>query len=158
LAHQTALFCREEPAPVEVIEPDGFRGFGHELEKAYTINQVQDGTGHHRVISYRFGGLSFVVRHGTDGFVDDPKAIVEKDKTGHNLGNVFETLSLTPETVTTDGTLIQSKLTVKMEGQTVPLESTLEIRTRVVHKPLELSEVMPQLWISQTPKLVRAYH
>jgi len=40
----------------------------------------------------------------------------------------------------------------------VPLESTLEIKTRVVHKPLEIREVAPQLWISQTPKLVRAYH
>jgi len=40
----------------------------------------------------------------------------------------------------------------------VPLESTLEIKTRIFHKPLEIQEVTPQLWVSQTPKLVRAYH
>lgn len=40
----------------------------------------------------------------------------------------------------------------------VPLESTLEIKTRVSHKPLEIQEIAPQLWVSQTPKLVRAYH
>ncbi|KAI4253084.1 MAG: hypothetical protein L6R42_007709 [Xanthoria sp. 1 TBL-2021] len=44
------------------------------------------------------------------------------------------------------------------KGQVIPLGSTLEIKTRVVHKPLEIQEITPQLWISQTPKLVRAYH
>jgi hypothetical protein len=39
-----------------------------------------------------------------------------------------------------------------------PRESTLEIKTRVFHKSLELTEVAAQLWVSQTPKLVRAYH
>ena len=53
---------------------------------------------------------------------------------------------------------VQSKLTIKREGQVIPRESTLEIKTRVTHRPLELSEVAPQLWVSQTPKLVRAYH
>ena len=40
----------------------------------------------------------------------------------------------------------------------MPLEFTLEIKTRVAHKPFQIHEVAPQLWISQTPKLVRAYH
>lgn len=40
----------------------------------------------------------------------------------------------------------------------MPLESTLEIKTRVSHKSLDIQEVAPQLWVSQTPKLVRAYH
>ncbi len=51
-----------------------------------------------------------------------------------------------------------SKLTVREAGWVVPLESTLDIKTRVFHKPLEIHEVAAQLWISQTPKLVRAYH
>lgn len=38
------------------------------------------------------------------------------------------------------------------------MRSTLEIKTRVHHKPLPLADVTPQLWIAQTPKLVRAYH
>ena len=50
------------------------------------------------------------------------------------------------------------ELTIKEEGQPVPLEWTLEIKTRVWHKPLDLEEIAPQLWVSQTPKLVRAYH
>ncbi|KAG6986532.1 hypothetical protein G7Y79_00078g099860 [Physcia stellaris] len=47
---------------------------------------------------------------------------------------------------------------VGKEGQVVPIEATLEIKTRVLGKRLEISEVASQLWISQTPNLVRAFH
>jgi hypothetical protein len=47
---------------------------------------------------------------------------------------------------------------IRKEGYEVPMESTLEIRTRVSHNPLNMNEIIPQLWVSQTPKLVRAYH
>ena len=40
----------------------------------------------------------------------------------------------------------------------VPLSSTLEIKTRVENRPLAFKDVVSQLWVSQTPKLVRAYH
>ncbi|KAJ6019338.1 geranylgeranyl pyrophosphate synthetase [Penicillium canescens] len=156
---QTAIFCRDETATYEVIGPGEFRGFGHEFEKAYTINQVRDSTGHHRIISYRLGGLSFLVRHETDGYVGDLKSSVKADESrGDNLANILKSLSLTPETTSMDEPSIGSKLTIKREGQIVPRESTLEIKTRVFHKPLELTEVAAQLWVSQTPKLVRAYH
>jgi hypothetical protein len=144
MAAQTAIFCRDETATFEVIGLGEFRGFGHEFEKAYTINQVRDSTGHYRIVSYRLGGLSFLVRHETDGFVEDWKPVVEKDKSiGDNLANILQSLSLSLENDTTDETSVQSKLTIKREGRVVPRESTLEIKTRVVHKPLELSEVAP---------------
>jgi hypothetical protein len=156
---QTAIFCRDETATYEVIGPSEFRGFGHEFEKAYTITQVRDSTGHHRIISYRLGGLSFLVRHETDGCVGDLKSSVKADESrGDNLANILKSLSLTPETTSMDEPSVGSKLTIKREGQIVPRESTLEIKTRVFHKPLELTEVAAQLWVSQTPKLVRAYH
>ena len=156
---QTAIFCREETATYEVIGPGEFRGFGHEFEKASTITQVKGSTGHHRIVSYRLGGLSFLVRHETDGCCGELKPIVKDDEsTGNNLANMLETLSLSLDTTSTDETPAQSKLTIKREGRVVPRESTLEIKTRVFHKPLNLPEVAPQLWVSQTPKLVRAYH
>ncbi len=67
-------------------------------------------------------------------------------------------LSLSPTNSPPNTTPAGSKLTIKEEGQVIPLESTLEIKTRVFHKPLEIQEVAPQLWVSQTFKLVRAYH
>lgn len=156
---RTAIFCRDESATHEVIGPREFRGFGHEFEKAYTITQVKDSTGHYRIISYRLGGLSFLVRHETDGCVGDLKPVIKDDEsTEDNLANILKSLSLSLDTTPKDETSVQSKLSIKTEGREVPRESTLEIKTRVFHKPLELPEIAPQLWVSQTPKLVRAYH
>lgn len=99
------------------------------------------------------------MRHETDGYVSDSKPSVKDDSsTGDNLAEILHSLSLTSETTPTVQASVKSKLTIKREGQVVSREPTLEINTRDFHKPLELSEVAPQLWISQTPNLVRAYH
>jgi hypothetical protein len=67
-------------------------------------------------------------------------------------------LSLSPDTQPEPNPSVQPKLTIKRESRVISWESILEIKTRVFHKSLKLSEIAPQLWISQTPKLVRAYH
>ncbi|KFY50080.1 hypothetical protein V495_00358 [Pseudogymnoascus sp. VKM F-4514 (FW-929)] len=163
----TAIFCRDETETHEFIGPNEFKGYGHEFEMAYTTSQIRASTGHHRVISYRFGGLNFIVRHETDGYVDDKKMSSSNAKgpesdslsspESDSLSSMLGSLSLSPTNglqITTPG----SKLRIKEEGQMISLESTLELKTRVIHKRIEIREVAPQLWISQTPKLVRAYH
>ncbi|KFY66799.1 hypothetical protein V497_00682, partial [Pseudogymnoascus sp. VKM F-4516 (FW-969)] len=155
----TAIFCRDETATHEFIGPDEFKGYGHEFEKAYTTRQISASTGHHRIITYRFGGLNFIVRHETDGYVDDTKMFSSDDQgpESDSLSSMLGSLSLSPTKgiqTTTPG----SKLRIKEEGQMISLESTLELKTRVIHKRIESREVAPQLWISQTPKFVRAYH
>ncbi|KAF2463440.1 uncharacterized protein BDR25DRAFT_329674 [Lindgomyces ingoldianus] len=156
----TAIFCWDETKTLEEIGPQESRGFGHEFEKAYTITQISGSTGHHRIISYRFSNLNCIVRHETDGYVDnDPRASSKaKNHTRDGLSSMLKTLSLSPTSGSPCDIPTASKLTIKEEGQIVPLESTLEIKTRVSHKYLDIEEVAPQLWISQTPKLVRAYH
>ncbi|KFY67379.1 hypothetical protein V496_01570 [Pseudogymnoascus sp. VKM F-4515 (FW-2607)] len=155
----TAIFSRDETVTHEFIGPDEFKGYGHEFEKAYTTGQIGASTGHHRIITYRFGGLNFIVRHETDGYVDHTKMSSSDDKgpESDSLSSMLGSLSLSPTKglqITTPG----SKLRIKEEGQMISLESTLELKTRVIHKRIEIREVAPQLWISQTPKLVRAYH
>lgn len=157
----TTVFCRDEAKIVEYIGPEEFRGFGHEFEKAYTIDEVNGSTGHHRIISYRFGDLNFIVRHETDGYVDvdaDMSSSKARSNTQDDLSNILGALSLSPSINSHAIVPAGSKLVIKEEGRMVPLESTLEIKTRVSHKPLDIEEVAPQLWASQTPKLVRAYH
>jgi len=157
----TAIFCRDETATHEYIGLHEFRGFGHEFEKAYTTSQISGSTGHHRIISYRFSNLNFVVRHETDGYVDTGTTMPSSNSKGpesDSLSNMLGSLSLAPTNSPPDTTPAGSKLTIKEEGQVIPIESTLEIKTRVSHKPLEIQEVAPQLWLSQTFKLVRAYH
>lgn len=154
----TAIFSRVETVTHEFIGPHEFRGFGREYEKAYTVSQISGSTGHHRIISYRLSDLNFIIRHETDGYVDAVPSSRSKELENNSLSSMLESLSLSstnsPPHITPPG----SKLTIQQEGQVVPLESTLEIKTRVFHKPLDIQEIAPQLWISQTFKLVRAYH
>ena len=162
ITKNTAIFCRDEAATQEFIGPADFRGFGHEFEKKYTKNQIKGSTGHHRIISYSFGHLNLVVRHETDGYIDVNTKIPcfssSRETADNILTNALESLTLSsnrsPPSTTTSG----SKLSIHEQGQVIPLASTLEIKTRVIHRPLGFSEVAPQLWASQTPKLVRAYH
>jgi hypothetical protein len=154
---KTALFCRKETATQEYIGPHEFRGFGHGFEKAYTTSQIYGSTGHHRVISYRFGDLNFIVRHETDGYVADTRP-QSQEPGDTNLSDILASISLSPSKGLADITPTGSKLTIRKEGLVVPPESTIEIKTRASHKPLRIHEFAPQLWLSQTPKLVRAYH
>ncbi|OKP09630.1 hypothetical protein PENSUB_4901 [Penicillium subrubescens] len=131
MAAQTVIFCREETATYEVIKPEDFRGFGHEFEKAYTTSHIKNSTSHHRIISYKLGGLHFLVCHETDGFIGD------MTKTGGSLANIMDSLAISPETNPTEKASSLSKLRIKRDGQTVPREKTLEIKTRAVNKPLQ---------------------
>ena len=156
------ILCRMETATHEFIGPNEFRGFGHEFEKAYTVNQIKGSTGHHRIISYRFGGLNFIIRHETDGYVDDGIIMPSSCSKGKEIDSLSYALgSLSLSIAYSNACLIpvaRSKLTVKQEGRVIPLESIIEIKTRVFHKPVSIEDIAPQLWTSQTPNLVRAYH
>lgn len=157
----TAIFSRMETKTKEFIGPHEFRGFGHEFEKAYTTDDVNGSTGHHRIVSYQFSGLNFIVRHEVDGFVqsrtETPSGSKGRETT--DISSLMDSLSISPSSTTKKATSIEgSKLVIREEGHLVPIESTLEIKTRVAHKPLNFQEIAPQLWTSQTLKLVRAYH
>jgi hypothetical protein len=156
------MFCRNDTLTQEYIGPHEFKGYGHEFEKAYTKSQISGSTGHHRMISYRFSGMAFIVRYETDGyfnpgagltFVDDVSTASD-DILSSKLGSLF--ISTTSDT--SDATPAGSKLTVKRDGCEIPLSAIVEIKTRALHRVLGFEDVAPQLWISQTPKLVRAYH
>lgn len=69
VVNNTAIFSRQETKTYEILGPNDFRGFGHEFETAYTKEQVPGSTGHHRIITYDFGGMKFILRHETDGYV-----------------------------------------------------------------------------------------
>ena len=163
--NNTAIFCREETKTDEYIGLNEFRGYGHMFEKMCTSRQVSGSTGHHRIISYRFGGMKFIVRHETDGYVSVAGTPPSLQAAGNqapevdDLSSVLDALSLSPESSDPGITSpISSKLVIRTEGQAVPLSSTVELKTRVAHRPLSFEDVVSQLWISQTPKLVRAYH
>ena len=98
-----------------------------------------------------------------DGYVKlDANTIIpfpnSQEQENDSFSNLLKSLSLSstnsPYTITSAG----SRLTIREEGRVVLFELTMELKTQVSYKPLQLREVMPQLWVSQTPKLVQAYH
>ena len=118
-----------------------FRGFGHEFEKAYTTSQISDSTAHHSIISYRFSDLYFTVRHERDEYVDAGTRVPSSNSKASetdSLSSMLGSLSLSPTSSPPNTTLTGSKLTFKEEGQVIPLESTVGIKTSVFHKRLEI--------------------
>jgi hypothetical protein len=114
------IFCSDEVKAQEYIEPQEFRGFGHEFEKAYTIAQISSSTGHYRIISYRFSDLNFIVRHETDGYVDaSTRASSSKAKnyTQDGVSSMLGALSLSPANNSSSIIPTGSKLIIKEEGQ-----------------------------------------
>ncbi|KAI1141246.1 hypothetical protein F5Y05DRAFT_255615 [Hypoxylon sp. FL0543] len=145
----TTLFSRQEKNPVQFIEPQSFKGFGHEFESVCTTEKVVGNTGHHRIISYRFGGLNFIIRHETDAYVGAESDLPVPSGNGEQRVR---------KKIRSKSARRGSTLTVRQSGHVVPLECTLEIKTRAFDKPLSVYKIVPQLWISQTPKLVRGYY
>ena len=85
----TAVLARTQAATTEFIGPRDFRGFGHNFEKEYTISEISGATGHHRVLSYCFAGMSFIVRHETDGYLS-----ATNKTAGDSLAEVLGSMTL----------------------------------------------------------------
>ncbi|KAK4235396.1 hypothetical protein C8A03DRAFT_46466 [Achaetomium macrosporum] len=146
---KTALFTRVEEKTKETIQ--GFRGYGHNFEKAYTRSD-SGSTGHHRIVSYTFGGLKCIIRHEVDGYVDDNR---DPSDLANELGDAMKKLAISKPDIAIK---YPGVVGIEAQGRAVDLSTTLEIKTRASHRVLDMAEVSPQLWISQTPRLVVGYH
>lgn len=167
VAGNTLILSRTETKVQEFVGPYDFIGFGHEYEKASTNNEIRESTGYHRIVSYSFGGLRFLVRHEVDGYVGDghtgtaPQTVGATSHLG--LPGLLQSMSLTGNAsslpIKDTHKPAGSKMTIREQGRVVPTESTLEIKTRASkNAPIAFEDVAAQIWASQTPKLVRAYH
>ena len=157
----TTIFCRDEEKTEEFIGLNEFRGYGFNFEKAYTSSPIRDSIGHFRVISYDFCGLKFVVRHKSEAYIKPAgHRIPAREKVEpESLSEMMGSLALSSSEDSSSTTSFPgSKLKLREGGKAVPLESTIEIKTRSHRKPLAFSDVAAQVWVSQTPKLVRALH
>lgn len=141
------IFSRDEAINSEFIGESQFRGFGRQSGKSYTIPQAKGSTSHHRIIYYQLGSLNFLVRHEVDGYVKD-----DGDQQNF-ITSAWELLNLSQSKPLKEKRFSSSRLRIQHFGEPVTRESTLEIKTRAAKKPLDLEKVIPQLWISQTPKL-----
>lgn len=167
----TLFLIRRENTPRELI-PD-VTGFGHTFPEAYTTWDavVRGSTSHQRVLSYRFGGLDFLVRFQCDGYMvgeedsDDnhePPKPTRLDE-GETIIDLAAALGGSHVTAAAPGNG-NKDVTVIQGGSLVQQESIFELKTRSFRKKeagmLEdtFGDQLPRLWVSQIPKLILAYH
>lgn len=153
----TVLFVRKERSPTELIT--NLQGYGHTFPEAYTTwdSEVRGSCSHQRIIQYDFGGLRFLVRTETDGYVkeagENTSSSVTKYTSKSSLDDDFGTMAVTSTDVHQG-----QKLQWKIQGTRVHQGQIFDIKTRASYKPFDMDEILPRLWLNQTSKFLLAYH
>ncbi|KAF2757055.1 hypothetical protein EJ05DRAFT_54263 [Pseudovirgaria hyperparasitica] len=148
LVGKTAILHRVDPYERHGPELDKNNGFGKPFDKPITFPMIDNDKGHQRIVGYQFAGISMIVRSEIDAYVDSAgvlEAFVNKQVVDRNPPPDEECFT-NPTT----------SLTVRHVGWGHQLETAVEIKTRDDHEPVDFNAIGPQMWISQTYKLVRA--
>ncbi|CZR70279.1 uncharacterized protein PAC_20181 [Phialocephala subalpina] len=148
----TVLFVRKESSPAELITD--LRGYGHTFPEAYTTwdYEVRNSCSHQRIIQYEFGGLKFLVRTETDGYVKEADA--KAPSTSQlSLDDALGTMAMSFIEASQD-----PQLQLKTQGMRVRQDQIFDIKTRASYKPFDMNEILPRLWVNQTSKFLIAYH
>ncbi|KAG6363794.1 hypothetical protein INS49_008897 [Diaporthe citri] len=172
LVEGAVFFVRRENTPHELI-PD-VKGYGHSFPEAYTTWEldVKGSVSHQRVLSYRFGGLSFLVRFEGDGYI---LAESKDEKDGHAMsfqategkpkGAVERSaVALDQSRVTASAPSAASELTMSPAGKLVDQEHIFDLKTRSIRRKEAatfedtFADQLPRLWVSQVPNFILAYH
>ena len=159
----TTIFTRVEPRSREIIAPNTFAGYRQSFEEAYTKlhSAAKGSTSHSRLITYTIGGLTFLVRSGTDAYRPDavgqlstPQAS-ERDGSEEFAKNI-KTLSLDKETASVSATPASIELQVIKGGFEVSQAAVLELSTHTATKPSIIEDKLIDLYLAQSPCFVEA--
>jgi hypothetical protein len=153
---ETVLFVRRENSPTELIM--GLQGYGHTFPEAYTTwdADVRNSCSHQRIVQYEFGGLKFLVRSESDGYVKDPRLDLLKrrrDTKPQSLDDALGSVALGRSVVDAG-----QKLEVRFQGRKVSQGQIFDLKTRRSNALFDMEEILPRLWVNQTSKFVIAYH
>jgi hypothetical protein len=152
----TVIFVRRENSPTELITD--LRGYGHTFPEAYTAwdSEVRNSCSHQRLVLYDFGGLKFLVRSETDGYVKDPRLDLLKMAQAAEPQNLEDALG----GVTLGQSAVDAgqKLEVRMQGRKITQGLIFDLKTRASYNQFDMDEILPRLWVNQTSKFLIAYH
>lgn len=158
LVEKTCLLTRREDIMMETINE--FRGYGHEYEMAATKSRrgSEEEIGHHRIVTYDFGGLRVLLRCTVDACTDSESEADDflASFSAMKIGSKAETPKSQPDSACTNRLGMKVKLT--SPRSVIPQSRVIEIKTRASHRELDWKEVYPQLYLSQTPYLYLARH
>ncbi|KAI9766467.1 MAG: hypothetical protein M1840_006574 [Geoglossum simile] len=155
------IFRRWEEETSQTVRGLQHIGYGYNFEAESTAfdPDLAGSRGHHRVVRYRLGGLNCVLRFEANSHCRDPAAVPQatgseaKERASPEI-DLVEKLQALP----TDDRQDTEAVEVIRSGRTVPLSSIVEIKTRSIKKLFQIKDVIPQLWLSQTPYLYLGYH
>lgn len=156
-----AVFIRKERKTTEFIH--GFRGFGHTFPEEYTRwdSAVKGSSSHYRVAEYEFAGLNYLLRFESDGYLAE-NAGQKASSQRQGIADLASTTDLLSSggfpTIGEKRPMTGHELVIRNGGIEVDQGATIEIKTRAVHKVLDMESVLPRLWMSQTANLIVAYH
>lgn len=175
LVGDTVFFIRRENTPRELIP--GVYGYGHSFPEAYTTwdKDVKGSTSHQRIVSYRFGGLGFLVRFEGDGYIAGDADADEEDAASKVPGSAdsddedagLESLSAAlagNHVASKIPDLAHKKLKVVRAGKLVSQDQVFDLKTRSIKKKetgtleVTLCDQLKRLWVSQIPNFILAYH
>ena len=138
----TAFFVRRENVPDEKIP--GVYGYGHTFPEKYTLweKDVVGSASHQRLIKYNFGGLNYIIRSESDGYLEDEAAKYNIDE---------QETKIPPDL---DG------LTMLKGGKTIPQQAIFDLKTRSAKKKDEdvLADQIARFWVNQTSNFILAFH
>ena len=167
----TIFFVRKENDPRELIL--GIHGFGHSFPEAYTTwdKEVKGSETHQRIVRYRLGRISCLVRFECDGYLKDNDLDVDTSNLCLTMSNVSDSnfdgdklLGILQDTTVTQQANETSanidRLTLKRGGSAVPQSSIFDLKTRSARykTEIEMGDLYPLLWIKQIPNFIIAYH
>ena len=165
----TAIFVRIEKQTREKLPSTTFHGFRQAFEEQYTelSASAKGSTSHHRIVQYSFGGLSLLVRSAVDAYLEElvegaDSSLVTDSRDPLDHVNSVQNLSLGRRVATPSETEneVDGRVTVVQGGQKVPHAAVLELTTRstFAKRLFVIEQKMADLWISQTPTFIEAYH
>ena len=183
--NHTVFLIRKENDPKQLIE--GVRGYGHTFPEAYTTwNDPKNSISHQRIIRYKFGGLTHLLRFESDGYIPEPspeettpppRSDSDSDnnddsnnKNDDDNNNYEKDLILSfqdfiiPSRPSTPKLTIKTPQTTKPSSSsystTIPQTALFDLKTRSAKhgKKIDMTDIYPQLWLKRIPNFITAYH
>lgn len=178
----SVFFVRKENSPTELIP--GLHGYGHTFPEAYTNWEadVKGSASHQRIVRYMFGGLRCLVRFESDGYLHErligPDEALAKAATDTpapdtsatnkvatdiptaDYGSQISLLSQAADSVSVSQKLPNANdcLNIELGGRIIPQRAVFDLKTRTTRREIDMGDIFPRLWVSQTPNFIIGYH
>ncbi|KAH8787183.1 hypothetical protein BGZ57DRAFT_755773 [Hyaloscypha finlandica] len=157
------FFTRWEESQVMLITGARDSGYGHGFEKAFLSfdADLQESSGHHRIVRYNLGGIDCLVRFEVDGYIsdDDGFSSGKQDTAVDELGQGLSCLHIQNSTDAAEVKMPPTtEVRVIQRGGLVNNDTIAELKSLSTAAHLKMQEYIPQLWISQTRHLFVCRH